>query len=97
MLRVVSAMDRDINYTLTYKNVKNINLRIKLDGSVCVSAPKYIDVFRIDDFVISKGEYVLSSIEKFKKMQGFKKAPKKYVSGESFKILGKDLRFNFFI
>lgn len=40
MLRVVSAMDRDINYTLTYKNVKNINLRIKFDGSVCVSAPK---------------------------------------------------------
>ena len=31
MLRVVSAMDRDINYTLTYKNVKNINLRIKFD------------------------------------------------------------------
>lgn len=97
MLRVVSTKDRDINYTLTYKNVKNINLRIKFDGSVCVSAPKYIDVFRIDDFVISKGEYVLSSIEKFKKMQGFKKAPKKYVSGESFKILGKDLRLKVII
>ena len=30
-------------------------------------------------------------------MQGFKKAPKKYVSGESFKILGKDLRLKVII
>lgn len=97
MLRVVSTKDNDIKYTLTYKKVKNINLRIKFDGSVLVSAPQYVDVFRIDEFVRSKGEYVLSAIEKFKKSQSFKPSPKKYVSGESFKILGKDLRLKVII
>ena len=97
MLRVVSTKYNDIKYTLTYKKVKNINLRIKFDGSVLVSAPKYVDVFKIDEFVRSKGEYVLSAIEKFKKSQGFKHSPKKYVGGESFKILGKDLRLKVII
>lgn len=97
MLRVVSTKDSDIKYNLTYKKVKNINLRIKFDGSVCVSAPQYVDVLKIDEFVRSKKDYVLSSIEKFRRSQSFNPTPKKYVSGESFKILGKDLRLKVII
>ena len=29
-----------IEYELTYKRVKNVNIRVKKDGKVCVSAPK---------------------------------------------------------
>lgn len=97
MLRVVSTKDNNIEYTLTYKNVKNINLRIKVDGNVCVSAPRSIDMFRIDEFVLSKANVILPSIEKFKNNQMFAPVPKKYVSGESFKFLGKDLRLKVLI
>lgn len=91
MLRTVSVGTNIINYNLTYKDVKNINLRIKVDGSVSVSAPRCVNALKIDDFVISKSEYILSSLEKFKKMQEFAPKPKKYVSGESFNLLGSNL------
>lgn len=97
MLRVVSIGDRDIEYTLTYKKVKNINLRVKADCSVSVSAPPYVDESRIDEFVLSKGSFVLSAIDKFKKNMKLTESPKKYVSGESFRILGNDLRLKVLI
>lgn len=52
-----------IEYTLTYKNVKNINLRIKADGSVHVSAAPRVSRKKIDDFVNLKADF----IEKAKK------------------------------
>ena len=40
MTHTVTAGDRKITYELTRKKVKNINLRIKPDGTVHVSAAK---------------------------------------------------------
>ncbi len=48
----------EIQYTLTYKNVKNINLRIKPDGTVHVSASPRISRKKIDDFVNSKADFI---------------------------------------
>ncbi len=92
MIRKGSLNNKDIIYNLTYKKVKNINLRIKLDGSVHVSYPDYVPLGRIEDFILSKGDFILSSIEKFKMREDVRDKPKDYVSGESFRILGKDLR-----
>ena len=55
-----------IEYDLQYKKVKNINLRIKPDSSVHVSASKRVNVKFIDDFVCSKAELVLRAVDKFK-------------------------------
>lgn len=38
-------------YTLTRKRVKNLNLRVKADGSAAVSAPFFVPVGQIDAFV----------------------------------------------
>ena len=48
----------DIEYTLHYKKVKNINLRIKSDLSVYVSANKRIPTGIIDSFVLSKSDFI---------------------------------------
>ena len=37
-IRTICAEGRKITYCLEYKNVKNLNLRIRKDGSVYVSA-----------------------------------------------------------
>ncbi len=55
-----------ISYNLTYKKVKNINLRIKLDGSICVSANKRVSQKVIDDFLQSKADFILKTLEKYK-------------------------------
>ena len=57
---------RTIKYDLQYKKVKNINLRIKPDGSINVSANKKVPQKVIDDFIISKAEFILRALEKYK-------------------------------
>lgn len=54
-----------MEYFLTRKNVKNVNLRICADGSVRVSANPRVAVSRTDAFVREKGEWVLHKKEEF--------------------------------
>lgn len=58
--------DRTIKYDLQYKKVKNINLRIKPDGSIKVSANKRVPQKIIDDFIISKADFIGRALEKYK-------------------------------
>ena len=51
-MRSVTANGVTVQYELTYKSVKNLNLRVKRDGSVHVSAPKRTPLERVDDFVL---------------------------------------------
>lgn len=66
MIRKVEYKGNLIEYNLERKKVKNINLRIKSDFSVNVSANKRVSLKYIDDFVISKGKFILSAFDKFK-------------------------------
>ena len=56
---------RVIEYTLEYKRVKNINLRIKSDCSVSVSANKRVSIKEIECFMKSKADFIIKAIEKF--------------------------------
>lgn len=79
-----------IKYTLERKPVKNINLRIRTDGSVYVSANSRVPVRMIDDFVSSKGYYILNVQRKLEQIKA-KEVQRQYINGESFVILGKTL------
>ena len=63
--RTVCAGGKEIKYILERKQVKNINLRVRPDGSVRVSASSRIDTSYIDDFVLSKAEFVLKAMKRF--------------------------------
>lgn len=65
MIRKVLFKDQTINYELQIKKVKNINLRIKPDGSVVVSASKIVPTEFIDSFVLSRANFILSAKERF--------------------------------
>lgn len=92
MLRTVFLGTREITYTLTYKKVKNLNLRVKEDLSVWVSAPRRVSPGKIDEFVLSKGEFILSALERFGKTKRTALREREFASGESFRFLGRDLR-----
>ena len=66
MNREIILGDRTIKYDLQYKKVKNINLRIKPDGSIKVSANKRVPQKIIDDFIISKADFIGRALEKYK-------------------------------
>jgi len=65
MIREIELNNRTVKYDLQYKRVKNINLRIKSDGSISVSAHKRIPQTIIDDFLISKSDFILRALEKY--------------------------------
>ena len=48
----------DIEYELTLKRIKNINMRVGSDGSIRVSAPYGSDREYIDRFVLSRREFI---------------------------------------
>lgn len=92
--RTVVAGDREISYQLEQKPVKNLNLRICKDGSVHVSANRFVSPLEVDAFVVSKGTYVLRAIDKFQETVLYRSQPKRYISGETFYIQGRGLRLS---
>ena len=67
MIREVNHNGRIIRYDLQYKKVKNINLRIKPDGTVNVSANKYVSRKTVDEIVLSKADFIIKALEKYEK------------------------------
>lgn len=90
--RSVVVENREICYHLERKNVKNLNLRVRKDGSVFVSANEMVPFEEIDKFIHSKASYILKAIDHFREMAQYKPQPKQYVSGETFYIQGRGLR-----
>ena len=92
IMRSIVVDKGEINYCLERKTVKNLNLRIRKDGNVFVSANNDVPLEEIDEFVRSKSDYVLASVKKFEEMAQCRPQPKQYVSGESFYVQGRALR-----
>ena len=80
-----------IEYTLERKNIKNLNLRIKNNGNVYISAAPNVPLSIIEKFVSAKKEYIINTLNNFNKSRTEKHAMQ-YVSGENVTILGKNLR-----
>ena len=81
-----------LEYSLERKNVKNLNLHVRKDGSVYVSANDTVPEGKIDEFLISKGDFIRNAQDKFKEQEKYRPLPKQYVSGETFYIQGRALR-----
>lgn len=68
--RMVAYGRTVIYYELERKRVKNLNLRIRRDGSVYVSAHPRLALKTIDAFVSRRGEFILSAQERFRREAG---------------------------
>lgn len=95
-MRSVPCERGTLTYLLTRKKVKNVNLRIKSDGRILVSANKRVSTAFIDDFVMRNQGYIFRTLERFQRMQERRReenpAPLKlYVSGEKIPLFGKYL------
>lgn len=81
-----------IEFEVQRKNVKNINLNVRPDMSVVVSASEKVPLDYILDFVKSKASWIIKNVGYFKDVQPEHTAEKVYLSGETFKYLGKQYR-----
>lgn len=66
MVKNINLNGQILFYELTYKQVKNINLRIKKDGTVHVSANQFVPISVVEEFIVSKKDFILKAINKFK-------------------------------
>lgn len=90
--RSIVVENREICYHIERKRVKNLNLRVRKDGSVFVSANEMVPCEEIDRFIHSKASFIFKAIDHFYEMAQYKPQPKQYVSGETFYIQGRGLR-----
>lgn len=81
-----------IDFIIKRKKVKNVNLNVKPDMTIEVTANDRVPLDFISDFVKSKGSWILKNVGQFKDVQPSKQSEREYVSGETFKYLGKQYR-----
>ena len=86
MKKIIFIYGKAIEYELTFKKVKNINLRIHRDGKITVSASKRVPVRFIEEFLISRSDFITSALEKFSKIN---KPSFEYNNGDELVILGR--------
>lgn len=63
-MSIIELQGLTIEYRLTRKNVKNINLRIKSDGVIYISANKSVPVEFIRELLQEKSDYILKALKK---------------------------------
>lgn len=74
MIQTAETFD-DISYTLTRKQVKNINLRVRRDGSVAVSAPLRASPKQIALFLAQKHAWILNAQARAREIAAAEAAP----------------------
>lgn len=89
--RKVQTDHGEIVLTFERKDIKNINLRIRHNGNVFVSAPQNVPDDVIDSFVINRCKYIKNAVERFE-TNDISKSEMQYVSGENVTFLGKNMR-----
>ncbi|MFI8714526.1 M48 family metallopeptidase [Brevibacillus brevis] len=88
----IEYANQTIEFEIERKKVKNVNLNIKPDMTIMVSASEKVPLNFIYDFVKSKGAWILKKVKTFESVQPYKQSEREYVSGESYKYLGKQYR-----
>lgn len=88
----INYRNKTIDFTLIRKNVLNINLRTRADMSIVVSANNDVPLNFILEFVKKKAPWILKNQEKYANLQLQMNEAKEYVSGEEFRLLGRQLR-----
>ena len=64
-IRRVVCKDRILEYQLTRKDVKNINIRVKPNGNVLVSAGGGVSTSYIDDLIRQKEGFIVRALESY--------------------------------
>ncbi|MCM1023746.1 MAG: M48 family metallopeptidase [Prevotella sp.] len=91
-IRSLTVGGREIRWVLTRKKVKNVNLRVKPDGIVYISANTRVTVKFIESFIAEKADFIFSALEGFAKRREVPGLPKKdvsYQNGDTLCYFGK--------
>ncbi len=81
-----------IEYELIYAPRKTLSIYVHPDSSVLVKAPLGTETPRIEAFVLKKAAWVLKHQRQFQDYPVANPLPRRYVSGEAYRYLGRQYR-----
>jgi hypothetical protein len=82
-------VEKILGYEVHRKKVKNINLRIRPNMEIYISAPMNLHSDYIENFIRSKEKWIKQVLQKIKEAKQ-NQLPSQYLSGEKHKYLGKE-------
>lgn len=82
---------REVTIEFERKRVRNINVRVRRDGTLYCSLPYYVPVNEAEAFIISKQDYLLKSLDSITKEEKTKSFSRQFIDGEIFYVLGKPM------
>lgn len=88
MKKAIILEGQKVWYEFTVKNVKNINVRIKTDKTVCVSANKNMPLKSVEDFMQSKSRLILNALLRFENLEKHSALPLIYDNHEKVILFG---------
>jgi len=93
-VKVVVDDKKFIEFELIRKDVKNINITVRPDFSVMVSAKLDIPYNEIEAFIKDKSSWITKRLGRYQFTKSENNIEKDFVSGETFKYLGKQYRLS---
>ena len=93
--RSVHINGREISYEWIRKKVKNINLRVRGDGTITVSSPHTISQKQIDAFLIEKASFLLHALERVEKHLQSLPPPPTFAEGDRIFLFGNPMTLRF--
>lgn len=88
-LRFVSLDGRPAVCEFEQKRVKNINVRVRDDGTLYCSYPRYVSQAEAERFIGTAADYLSKSIDKVLARQARSGRPVKYCEGEYIRVFGR--------
>ncbi len=92
--RVIVVNAIELRYFLSYKKVKNINLRVKGDGTVLVSAGEKVSIAKIEAFIISRWDNIQGHLKRFEQIREEALGINNTLGADEFYLLGKIVKLN---
>lgn len=101
MQRSVVFYGKSFIYEYERKRVKNINLRIRSDGSIYVSAPRYVSNSEVEAFLEKKKDFIIKAISKTDERRANNVRPDRLdcgttvtVAGKAYEVIIRSSRYN---
>lgn len=91
-LRRITLGGRRVEYLLQRKRVKNLNLRVRPDGSVVVSCSPLVPLWRVEAFLQAEEKRILAALSRLERAAERHPVPAHAAEGETLCVWGEPVK-----